>query len=191
MGAQMDLVHLHQQWLAGQVWGGRHLRPPVGNKGGNSQAGDGNNFAQTSTCHLPELVLDNRLVIWGMCPCSNRALGALVNGKDLDNLPELLICSQQYHGFRGSRLEEFSACWRKRKTNRFWIHWCLGAQYKLFWMIGSKLKDMILLQPRFDCNKTKGRLFRMWKDFFHMAEAERAKVLRTFLLTRVDEFRFP
>ena len=57
-----------------------------------------------------QLVLDNRLVIWGMCPCSNRALGALVNGKDLDNLPELLICSQQYHGFRGSRLEEFSAC---------------------------------------------------------------------------------
>ena len=89
---------------------GKHLRAPVDNKGGNSQAGDGNNFAQTSTCHLPELVLDNRLVIWGMCPCSNRALGALVNGKDLDNLPELLICSQQYHWAIGSRLEEFSAC---------------------------------------------------------------------------------
>ena len=70
----------------------------------------GNNFAQTSTCHLSEPVLDNRLVIWGMCPCSNRALGALVNGKDLDNLPELLICSQQYHWAIGSRLEEFSAC---------------------------------------------------------------------------------
>ena len=190
----MDQVHLHQQWLAGQVWGGRHLRPPVGNKGGNSQAGDGNNFAQTSTCHLSELVLDNRLVIWGMCPCSNRALGALVNGKDLDNLPELLICSQQYHGFRGSRLGEFSACcsYSKRKTHRFWIHWCLWGTIQNILILCSKMQGTILLQPIFDCNQTKGRLFRMWKEFFlHMAEAERAKVLRTFLLTRVDEFRFP
>ena len=39
--------------------------------------------------------------------------------------------------------------------------------------------------------KQKGDFIECEKIFLHMAEAERAKVLRTFLLTRVDEFRFP